>query len=135
MSVEASMELQVVSWNVDGCHNICDEQLRLLDDTGADLALLQEVTPTSLRRLRRAGWHGDSALELVDDSHTERGGRRPRFACAVLARRDVAVVSSSLIAGTAVDRSCPAGQATGEGPRGDGDQRRASVVSKTSCSR
>jgi endonuclease/exonuclease/phosphatase family metal-dependent hydrolase len=100
MSVEPNMELQVVSWNVDGWHTIRDQQLRLLDDTGADVALLQEVTPTSLRRLRHAGWHGDSALELVDDDHTERRGRRPRFACAVLARRDITVVSSSLIAAT-----------------------------------
>jgi hypothetical protein len=92
MSVEPNMELQVVSWNVDGWHTIRDQQLRLLDDTGADAALLQEVTPTSLRRLRHAGWHGDSALELVDDNHTKRRGRRPRFACAVLARRDITVV-------------------------------------------
>lgn len=39
------MELQVVTWNVDGWHIIRDEQLRLLDETSADVALLQEVPP------------------------------------------------------------------------------------------
>ncbi len=94
------MDLKVVSWNVDGWHTIRDEQLRLLDETGADLALLQEVTPASLDRLRRAGWHGISALDLVADDHTERRGARPRFSCAVLARNDVTIVSASLIART-----------------------------------
>lgn len=42
--------------------------------------------PASLDRLRRAGWSGTSALELVLDDHTERRGVRPRFACAVLSR-------------------------------------------------
>jgi endonuclease/exonuclease/phosphatase family metal-dependent hydrolase len=95
------VELRVASWNVDGWHTIRDEQLRLLDASGADLALLEEVTPTSLDRLREAGWHGRSALELVPDGHTERGGATPRFACAVLARTHVKVVSSGLIAGAA----------------------------------
>lgn len=100
-NVEECVELRVASWNVDGLHTIRDEQLRLLDGSGADLALLQEVTPTSLARLREAGWHGRSALELVPDGHTERGGVTPRFACAVLARGSVKVVSSGLITGAA----------------------------------
>lgn len=94
------MELRVVSWNVDGWHTIRDEQLHLLDETRADLALLQEVTPASLDLLRRAAWRGTSALELVTDDHTERRGVRPRFSCAVLARGDVTIVSASLIART-----------------------------------
>ena len=93
------MELRVASWNVDGWHTMRDEQLRLLDESGAHLALLQEVTPTSLDRLREAGWRGTSALELVADDHTERRGAKPRFACAVLVREDVTLVASSLVAG------------------------------------
>lgn len=100
-NVEGHVDLRVASWNVDGWHTIRDEQLRLLDESGADLALLQEVTLTSLDRLRDAGWHGTSALELVPYNHTERGGATPRFACAVLARGEVTVVSSKLIAGAA----------------------------------
>ena len=93
------MELRVVGWNLDGWHTIRDEQRRLLDETRADLVLLQEVTPASLDRLRHDGWHGASALELVADNHTERRGARPRFACALLARGDVTVVTSGLIPG------------------------------------
>jgi len=93
------MELRVTSWNLDGWHTIRDEQRRLLDETRADLVLLQEVTPTSLDRLRDDGWHGTSALELVVEDHTERRGARPRFACAVLARGDVTIVMSELIPG------------------------------------
>ena len=93
------MELRVASWNLDGWHTIRDEQRRLLDETRADLVLLQEVTPTSLDRLRDDGWHGTSALELVAEDHTERRGARPRFACAVLARGDVTIVTSELIPG------------------------------------
>jgi hypothetical protein len=97
--VEGRVELRVASWNVDGWHTMRDRQLRLLDNSGAHLALLQEVTPTSLDRLLEAGWRGTSSLELVADGHTERGGARPRFACAVLVRGDVTVVASSLVAG------------------------------------
>ena len=94
------MELRVVSWNVDGWHTIRDAQLGLLEDRGAQLALLQEVTPASLDRLRAAGWHGDSALDLLPADHTERAAVRPRFACAVLARAELTVVDSQLIPGT-----------------------------------
>lgn len=80
------MELDVVSWNVDGWHTIRDTQLALLESTHADGALLQEVTPASMDRLGEAGWTGTSALELVNDDHTERDGVHPRFACAVLTR-------------------------------------------------
>ena len=48
------MEFTIVSWNLDGWHTIHDEQLALLDSTGADLALFQEVTPASLQLLREA---------------------------------------------------------------------------------
>ncbi len=92
------MEFTIVSWNLDGWHTIHDEQLALLDSTGADLALLQEVTPASLELLREAGWTGQSSLELVADGHAERGGRRPRFACAVLARGPVTLGAASLVA-------------------------------------
>lgn len=92
------MDLQVVSWNVDGWHTILESQLELLDRTGADLALLQEVTPASMELLREAGWTGRSALELVPDGHTERDGTQPRFACAVVTRGKVTILSSSLIA-------------------------------------
>ena len=91
------MEFTVVSWNLDGWHRIHDEQLALLDSTGADLALLQEVTPASLQLLREAGWTGQSALELVADGHTERGGHSPRFACAVLTRGPVTLGPASLV--------------------------------------
>ncbi len=93
------MELRVVRWNIDGRHTIRDEQLQLLEDTRAEVALLQEVTPAALDLLRQAGWRGTLALELVGDDHVERDGARPRFACAVLARGDALVVSSSLVAG------------------------------------
>ncbi len=103
------MELTIVSWNLDGWHTIHDEQLALLDSTGADLALLQEVTPASLQLLREAGWTGRSALELVADRHTERGGRSPRFACAVLARGPVALGPASLVADApSLVRACAA---------------------------
>lgn len=91
------MELQVVSWNLDGWHTIRDEQRRLLDGTHAHLALLQEVTPASLARLREDGWDGTSALQLVGNDHTERRGIRPRFACAVLSRGDVSIGASNLV--------------------------------------
>jgi endonuclease/exonuclease/phosphatase family metal-dependent hydrolase len=98
--MEGYVELRVVSWNVDGWHTIREEQMRLLDQTGADLALLQEVTPASLDLLRQASWRGTSALELVPDDHTERRGVRPRFASAILARGEVTIDGSNLIART-----------------------------------
>lgn len=99
MSWEADVELNVVSWNVDGWHTIRDTQLALLESTDADVALLQEVTPASMEALRAAGWTGTSALQLVSDDHTERDGVHPRFACAVLTRDNVTMQSASLIAG------------------------------------
>lgn len=84
--------MTVVTWNVDGWHTIRDAQLDLLDNSEADVLLLQEVTPLSLERLRDRGWHGHGALELLPDEHTERDGVRPRFSCAVLARPDVELV-------------------------------------------
>ena len=92
------MDIDVVSWNVDGWHTIREAQLALLDDSHAELALLQEVTPASMEVLREAGWDGAAALELLDDGHTERDGVRPRFSCAVLTRGRVTVQAASLIA-------------------------------------
>lgn len=92
------MEFEVLSWNVDGWHTIRETQLALLESTHADVALLQEVTPASMERLREAGWTGTSALELVGDDHTERDGVIPRFACAVLTRNKATLRSASLIA-------------------------------------
>ena len=93
------MELRVASWNVDGWYTIGDAQLRLLDDSGAQLALLQEVTAALLDRLRAARWQGVSALELLPDGHTERAGARPRFACSVLARGEVPSPARNWLAG------------------------------------
>lgn len=93
------MHLTVASWNVDGWHTIRDEQLALLDDSGAELALLQEVTPASLERLREAGWHGASAMELLPDDHLERGDVRPRFACAAVGRGRVEVGDACVLLG------------------------------------
>ena len=47
--MEAHVKFTLASGNLDGWHTIHDEQLALLDSTGADLALLQEVTPESLQ--------------------------------------------------------------------------------------
>ena len=74
---ELRVALRVVSWNIDGWRTSTHAQLDLLADTGAELALLQEVTPTSLERLRETGWSGVSALELLPGHHTERDEVRP----------------------------------------------------------
>ena len=91
------MVLTVASWNLDGWHTISDGQLELLDASGAGLLLAQEVTAASLERLREAGWVGASALELLADNHVERGGVRPRFACAVLTRAPVVLVEAAVL--------------------------------------
>lgn len=91
------MSLTIVSWNVDGWHTITDDQLALLDTSGAELALLQEVTPASLDRLRAAGWPGTSATELLPEGHTELDGVRPRFSCAVLTRGRVQLHTATLV--------------------------------------
>lgn len=79
-------ELTVASWNVDGWHTIRDAQLDLLDELGSTLLLLQEVTPASMGRLADRGWRGTTTLDLLPESHTERDGVRPRFACAIAVR-------------------------------------------------
>jgi hypothetical protein len=79
-------DLTVISWNIDGWHTIRDEQVALIDATGAELLLAQEVTPASADVLREAGWRIVTALELLPDDHVEREGRRPRFSCAVALR-------------------------------------------------
>jgi endonuclease/exonuclease/phosphatase family metal-dependent hydrolase len=89
--------LIVVSWNVDGWHTIRDEQVALIDRTGAELALLQEVTPKSAEVLRDAGWEILTALELLPAAHVERAGRRPRFSCAVAVRRDLRVTRAEVL--------------------------------------
>lgn len=88
----------VVSWNIDGWHTIREEQLAVLDRSGADLVLAQEVTPASMALLRESGWEGATALELLPEAHVERGGVRPRFACAVLTRRVVELRSAAVLA-------------------------------------
>lgn len=89
----------VASWNVNGWHTIRDEQLDLLDRTGVEVALLQEVTPASMARLAEAGWHGASALGLLPQDHVEREGVRPRFAAAVVTRGPAVVDAVSVVPG------------------------------------
>jgi endonuclease/exonuclease/phosphatase family metal-dependent hydrolase len=87
----------MVSWNLDGWHTITDEQVELLDRSGAQLLLAQEVTPASLDRLRAAGWEGVGALELLPDDHVERNDVRPRFGCAVLSRTQARVTGAEVL--------------------------------------
>jgi len=82
----ADADLTVVSWNIDGWHTIRDDQVALIDATGAELLLAQEVTPASADVLREAGWRIVTALELLPDAHVERERQRPRFSCAVAVR-------------------------------------------------
>ncbi len=89
--------LTVVSWNVDGWHTIRDEQVALIDQTGAELLLAQEVTAASADVLRGAGWEIVTALELLPGSHVERSGRRPRFSCAVAVRGDLQMRSTAVL--------------------------------------
>ncbi len=97
MSNPTSADLTVVSWNVDGWHTIRDAQVELLDRTGAELALLQEVTPASADVLREAGWENVTALELLPHDHVERAGHRPRFSCAVAVRGGLSIVSAEVL--------------------------------------
>jgi endonuclease/exonuclease/phosphatase family metal-dependent hydrolase len=89
--------LTVVSWNVDGWHTIRDAQVALIDRTGAELALLQEVTPESAEVLRDAGWEIVPALELLPADHVERAGRRPRFSCAVAVRCGLRIADAGVL--------------------------------------
>ncbi len=89
--------LTVVSWNVDGWHTIRDEQVALIDASGAELLLAQEVTPASADALRGAGWEIVTALELLPEDHVERAGRRPRFSCAVAVRGDLRIGSTDVL--------------------------------------
>jgi endonuclease/exonuclease/phosphatase family metal-dependent hydrolase len=89
--------LIVVSWNVDGWHTIRDAQVALIDRTGAELALLQEVTPESAEVLRDAGWEIATALELLPADHAERAGRRPRFSCAVAVRGGLRIADAKVL--------------------------------------
>ncbi|MTV24830.1 endonuclease/exonuclease/phosphatase family protein [Nitriliruptoraceae bacterium ZYF776] len=89
-----TMVLTVASWNLDGWHTTTDDQLELLDRSGAQLLLAQEVTPASLDRLRAVGWDGVGALELLPDDHAERNDVRPRFGCAVLTRSSASVTGA-----------------------------------------
>jgi len=90
--------LTVISWNVDGWHTIRDAQVELIDATGAELALLQEVTPESAEVLRAAGWRIVTSLEMLPADHVERAGRRPRFSCAVAVRGGLRILSSEVLA-------------------------------------
>jgi len=89
--------LTVVSWNVDGWHTIRDEQVALIDASGAELLLAQEVTPASADVLRGVGWEIVTALELLPEDHVERSGRRPRFSCAVAVRGDLRIGSTAVL--------------------------------------
>jgi hypothetical protein len=89
--------LTVVSWNVDGWRTIRDEQVALIDQTGAELLLAQEVTPASADVLREAGWEIVTVLELLPEDHVERAGRRPRFSCAVAVRGDLRIRSTAVL--------------------------------------
>ena len=86
-----------MSWNVDGWHTIRDAQVELIDATGAELALLQEVTPKSADVLRAAGWDIITALELLPPQHVERADRRPRFSCAVATRGPFTIASAEVL--------------------------------------
>ena len=90
--------LTVISWNVDGWHTIRDAQVELIDASGAELALLQEVTPESAEVLRAAGWQIVTALELLQPDHVERAGRRPRFSCAVATRGRLTIARAEVLA-------------------------------------
>lgn len=98
MPAKADREFVVASWNVNGWHTIHDAQLDPLDRTGAEVALLQEVTSASMARLSEAGWHGASALQLLPKDHVERDGVRPRLAAAIVARDPAAIDVVSVIA-------------------------------------
>jgi hypothetical protein len=89
--------LTVISWNVDGWHTIRDAQVELIDASGAELALLQEVTPDSADKLRAFGWEIITALELLPPDHVERAGRRPRFSCAVATRGSLAIAGAEVL--------------------------------------
>ena len=91
--------LSVISWNVDGWHTIRDAQVELIDATGAQLALLQEMTPASADVLRGAGWEIVTSLELLPADHVERQGRRPRFSCAVAVRESLSLRHAEVLAG------------------------------------
>jgi hypothetical protein len=92
-------DLTVVSWNVDGWHTIRSAQVQLLDGTGAELLLAQEVTPASTYVLREAGWEIVTALELLPPDHVEREGRLPRFSCAVAVRGSLRIAGAEVPTG------------------------------------
>jgi endonuclease/exonuclease/phosphatase family metal-dependent hydrolase len=93
----AGESLTVISWNVDGWHTIRDAQIALIDASGAELALLQEVTPESAEVLRAAGWQIVTALELLPPDHVERAARRPRFSCAVATRGPLTIIGVEVL--------------------------------------
>ena len=69
--IPGATDLTVISWNVDGWHTIRDAQVELIDASGAELAVLQEVTSESAKRLRLAGWQLVTALELCPPNRVE----------------------------------------------------------------
>lgn len=76
--------LRIVDWNVNGFHTITDEQLALLAEYQPDVLTLQEVLPSSFRRLGEAGYaSGALARDLLGDPG--RGKRRPRFSTGLFA--------------------------------------------------
>ena len=90
--------LTVISWNVDGWHTIRDAQVEPIAASGAELALLQEITPESAEVLRAAGWQVVTALALLPPDHIERAGRRPRFSCAVATRGALTIAGAEVLA-------------------------------------
>ena len=114
-----SHALTVISWNVDGWHTIRKAQVELIDATGAELALLQEVTPESADVLRPAGWEVITALEHLPTDHVERAGRRPRFSCAVASRCELAIAGAEVL----TDAPTPVRTIVARITQPDGDRR------------
>lgn len=76
--------LRIVDWNLNGFHRITDDQLALLAGYQPDVLTLQEVLPSSSRRLKKAGYEsGVLARDLLGDPGP--GKRRPRFSTGLFA--------------------------------------------------
>jgi hypothetical protein len=48
--------LRIVDWNLNGFHTVTDDQVALLAAYDPDVLTLQEVLPSSCRRLKGAGY-------------------------------------------------------------------------------
>lgn len=68
--------LRIVDWNLNGFHTVTDDQVALLAAYDPDLLTLQEVLPSSCRRLKGAGYEsGALARDLL--AEPGRGTGRP----------------------------------------------------------